>query len=161
MMMKKKLLKGVGAEHLMLKWHECFCECKPKRWWWKKNFWRGWGWSPELLGGGIHLWMRAFTSACLRLSAPIPWIGHPLQKRKRPPISRRLKKGFARKAVRVPISDPWDAEHWSYRPRNSRITRKSAYPNGDQWSFLRWPLGGYHGSFGQLRTRITRIDTNE
>ena len=55
-------------------------------WKWKKNFWRGWGRSPELIGGGIHLWMRAFPSACHRLSAPIRWIGHPLQKRKKPSI---------------------------------------------------------------------------
>ena len=66
----------------------------------KKTFEEDGAEAPKLLCGGIHLWMRAFPSACHRLSAPIHGIGHPLQKRKRPSIFEGWKKASPEKLSR-------------------------------------------------------------
>ena len=50
-----------------------------------------------------------------------------------------------------------DAERWGYDHGIHEKHGLLVSPNGYQWSFLRWPLGGCHGRLDQLRTRIARI----
>ena len=67
----------------------------------KKTFEEDGAEAPMLLGGGIHLWMRAFPSACHRLSAPILWNRPSSSKEKKTSKSLEVEKSLRQKKMLV------------------------------------------------------------